>query len=582
VVFIRIGLNVSRERNSAWGWLALIILGAAFSRALAVAPEEVVVVYNSQGLGYDAAILAAYQNAHPGVPGIDAPYYLDINDGTLPAADIDYPSFVAKIRNPIRAAIDGWVGNRGEIKALQLLRGLPHRIRDPFPTGANTPNLGDSGSATQNELLANNVQAASVDAELVLLWQDLEIGQSASPMSSPSDQFIGNPFFESASAFDSFNRNNISVAKNWVSVSAGSFNYWTTSAFPPSQQLRPGDLVLVARLDGNSVQDVVKMIGRSQNLEIHPGFAGIILDKDTRNPPFDGTNYQDASTYLTTVSENAWNVTLETTNNFVAASEYTGPCLIYYASYGANHAPDGGQNTSVYMDGFRYRLLAGASFNTYESWNGRKLNGLGDQGQEQGADFISAGGTFALGHVWEPFTFAVANDKAYLEGFLDQGRTFFEAAYRSLPVLSWMNVAIGDGLGKIEPLAPTAYAAWRLAKFGNGTSPEGEPAADPENDGRVNFLEYALGGDPLLSDPAVDPVLRLDPPADGITPVVLEYPKAATGLGYSVLRSPDLGPSSWVPVNSVEKCDPDKRLFFKTYDSPSSDLMNFLRLEVAE
>ncbi|UCG33989.1 MAG: hypothetical protein JSU68_04995 [Phycisphaerales bacterium] len=51
----------------------------------------------------------------------------------------------------------------------------------------------------------------------------------------------------------------------------------------------------------------------------------------------------------------------------------------------------------------QYELARGAIFNTIESYNGRALDGLGTLYEHgQVADFISAGGTFGIGHVWEP------------------------------------------------------------------------------------------------------------------------------------------------------------------------------------
>lgn len=58
----------------------------------------------------------------------------------------------------------------------------------------------------------------------------------------------------------------------------------------------------------------------------------------------------------------------------------------------------------------------------------------------------------------------------------------------------------------VPPLS--AIASWRLARFGD-TAATGETAdlADPDADGLPNLLEFALGGDPASSDPALLPTL---------------------------------------------------------------------------
>lgn len=46
-----------------------------------------------------------------------------------------------------------------------------------------------------------------------------------------------------------------------------------------------------------------------------------------------------------------------------------------------------------------------------------------------------------------------------------------------------------------DELSP--YDAWRLPRFGSTEPPASAPAADADNDGLANILEYAFGGDPL-------------------------------------------------------------------------------------
>lgn len=436
-----------------WAAAGAVLLGIA-AGARALAPQEVLVVYNSAAANFDPAILAAYTNAHPGVSGVNAPRYFDLNNGSIAAADIAYSNFVSQIRDPIRTHIDAALGvtNRGGIKAIQLLKGVPHRILDPVPVTGSGGSVGDSSVDTQTEfLLSNNLQNASVDAELVLLWKNLDTGQTSAPLSSPSDQFILNPLFNSGSDFDSFSRTNISGAASLAPVYLFGAPFTNTALWNSS--LTPGDMVLVARLDGNSTAAVTNAIARAQQTQVNPANSWALLDEDGVNN-LDGTDFDSASNYLNNTSSNAWNVKFDKTANFVAASEFGGSNLVLYASYGVNHTDDAGQDNQNYIDGFSNKVAPGALFLSYESWNGRELNGLSDGSfpftQETAADSIQAGFTFALGMVYEPFAFSVPDANVLARQWLDGGVTFFEAAYLSTFVLSGMNIALGDGLGVIE------------------------------------------------------------------------------------------------------------------------------------
>ena len=56
----------------------------------------------------------------------------------------------------------------------------------------------------------------------------------------------------------------------------------------------------------------------------------------------------------------------------------------------------------------------------------------------------------------------------------------------------------------------TTYQQWRIARFGNGTSPEGAPGADPDGDTRDNHDEWLANTDPNNPSSYWQPVLRLD------------------------------------------------------------------------
>ncbi len=98
----------------------------------------------------------------------------------------------------------------------------------------------------------------------------------------------------------------------------------------------------------------------------------------------------------------------------------------------------GGAGTQ-YASSFNY--APGAVFNTIESYNGRAFGGLGQVPgipQQQASDFIQAGGTFAIGNVWEPFALTLADNRPIVLNFLlgsqtwGRGRVFGD----SLPVVA--------------------------------------------------------------------------------------------------------------------------------------------------
>jgi autotransporter-associated beta strand protein len=69
----------------------------------------------------------------------------------------------------------------------------------------------------------------------------------------------------------------------------------------------------------------------------------------------------------------------------------------------------------------------------------------------------------------------------------------------------WWRISYQGGTGNdvvLTRIAQTAWQSWRASHFGtaaNDPAQAGE-TADPESDGIVNLLEYALGGDPLSVD----------------------------------------------------------------------------------
>jgi uncharacterized protein (TIGR03790 family) len=419
-----------------------------------IAESEVLVVYNSASV--DAVALRdSYLATHPLIPAANV---LDLNDASLLTADISQADFVSKVRDPIRNYLAATGAPQPQdIVAIALLRPFPHRVLD-----TDNALVGDSASSAGNELVAGDATFASVDAELSLLWQNLTSFEAGGQMDSLADNVIENPYHTVTVGIDAFSRVSITTPKAFFN--AGNAAWLITGS--GASRLTAGDIYLVCRIDGHSLADAQAVITRAATNRVNRNRVRIILDEFDLNlrddldddplfssgdPFVAGDDYEETRNLLLAAS---WNVRYDDTFDFISSAEETGD-LIAYASYGENHDIAGaGENppgSGSYINNFNF--VPGAIFNTIESFNARALNGLSTAaGQEQAADFISAGGTFAVGQVFEPLSFSVPDNEFLMTHLLVRGLTFAEAAYASFPVLSWQQVAIGDPLGRIRLL----------------------------------------------------------------------------------------------------------------------------------
>lgn len=420
-----------------------------------IAEDQVLVVYNSASA--DAVTLKnAYLAVHPDIP---ADNVLELNDSDLLVADLSQADFISKVRNPIRDYLSATGYPQPEdIIAIVLIRPFPHRVLD-----TSNQYAGDWPSSAQNEMLAGDATYASLDAELVLLWQDLDTGEAGGTMDSKSDNMIDNPYHQSSTAIDTFSRAWITTSKTFINSSNVAWTLGGAAKF----RLTAGDIYLVCRIDGTTQADAEAPIERAQGIRVDRSAVRIILDEfdvalsdelDDVDWPFGpgdpflaGDDYEETRDLLTL---EGWDVRYDDTFDFISGTEETTP-LIAYASYGENHDMNGaGENPpgdGTYIEDFTF--VAGAIFNTIESYNGRALNGLGTKyNQEQVADFVAAGGTFAVGMVFEPFSFFVPDNEFLFVNMLNHRMRWAEAAYASLPALSWQHVVLGDPLGRVRLL----------------------------------------------------------------------------------------------------------------------------------
>lgn len=429
----------------AWIGLALAVPASAD-----IAEDQVLVVYNSAS-AEASTLLAAYQAAHPGLPAANL---LDLNNADLLTSDLTYTQFVDDVRDPIRAYLSAPGAPEPEdIISIVLLRPFPHRLLD-----TDNPLVGDAPTSAFDELSAGDATYASVDAELVLLWQDLDAGEAGGRMDSPSDNMIDNPYHQSATPIDAFDRSAITEPKTFTNRDDVAWELGGTD----TSRLGPGDLYLVCRIDGTTPADAAALIERAGTISVDQAAVRILLDEYdvnardeldndslfTSNGPFlAGDDYEETRDALLATG---WDVRYDDTFSFISGAVETTP-LVAYASYGENHSQGGAgedpPGSGTYIEDFNF--APGAIFNTFESYNGRALNGLGTLfNQEQIADFVTAGGTFAIGHVFEPFTFSQPDNEFLFPNMLDQKMRWAEAAYTSLPALSWQQIVLGDPLGQ--------------------------------------------------------------------------------------------------------------------------------------
>lgn len=503
-------------RSRGW-WIGLTIMVIALHRCAAIAPagipESAVLVVHNSAFAEGTALKNQYMNAHPGIPALNV---CDLNNASMPAADLTYAQFISLVRNPIRSYLQTPGGGRPtprSIVAIVLIRPMPHRIWD-----IDADLVGDFPQMLVNELLAGDATCASVDSELSLLWQDLSAGEAGGVLDSYADNTIVNPYFMATQPINAFTRDNIQSPKLFAN-GYGANIVWFNTGSPPAR-LTEGDIYLVNRIDGHTLADAGSVISRASNLVINKATCRLLLDESAVEDQFDDDSvfdppeadpYWGGADYELTRDAfvaNGWSVRHDAGTNFISGSEESNP-LILYASYGENHRFGGedppGDGTYI-ESGFVF--VRGAIFNSLESYNGRALNGLDTRFlQEQCADFISVGGTFAFGNVWEPLSQFVADNLFVSRNFLINGMTFGEAAWSALPAVSWQQIVIGD------PLA-TAIIVNDL----------GGPRGDLNGDGRVDgddipaFTLLAADGIAAYHAqyPLLDPIARGDFNGDGL------------------------------------------------------------------
>jgi hypothetical protein len=67
----------------------------------------------------------------------------------------------------------------------------------------------------------------------------------------------------------------------------------------------------------------------------------------------------------------------------------------------------------------------------------------------QAADFLNAGGTFAVCNVWEPLADTIPDNVFLVNNFVLGNLSWAEASWTSIPGLSWMQMSVGEPLARV-------------------------------------------------------------------------------------------------------------------------------------
>jgi len=383
-----------------WWWIGALGLGLSPGPGLSAVPEanpeaaRAVIVANSADP--DSRPLAEYYAKARGIP------LANILALPLPVAEtVSWPDFSTQVFNPLQAGLiaRGWISaiplrladpygrtriaaNSHRISYLVLMRGVPLRIDRAAAWLANPPPAGRFEGLFTNQ--------ASVDGELAILagWPSGE--------TVPINGFIKNPLYQKLDA----------------------------------RGLEAAAIVRVTRLDGPTPAAVRGMIDGALAAE-RDGLAGrAYVDL--------GSAYPQGNAWLDLIArrcdEAGFDLTVDREPaTFGPLVRFDAPAL-YFGWYAGN--ADG----PFLLPGFRFPPGAVAvhihSFSA-ETLRSPTANWCGP--------LIARGAAATLGNVWEPYLEYSHHLDLFVDALL-RGRTFGEAAYYALPVLSWQAVALGDPL----------------------------------------------------------------------------------------------------------------------------------------
>ncbi len=480
------------KRSVQIGALAFVAAasGVAVAQDFSLREEQVLVVYDARIT--DSLAVAEYYAGSANVPGgaggrvgsRPRVRVLDLDQTGAPLLaqpDVTYPQYNTGLRIPIRAWLNA-NDPQGRVRCIVLTKGLPHRVQD-----SDVPGVGDDPLNNVSELTAGDVTCASVDSELALLQLNLGSGETGTQADSFSDGMIINPYHNLSlpiNAWPTKQRRNARTF-DWTFAGSGGTGIIARSRTSPSNQvLTPGDIYLVCRLDGNSQADVFAMIDRARQSFVDADTAVVMLDDSRSNgvpnaapgTELDNDDFSDGNeSYLWIGDDDE-----RTRDQFVSDGRFAATNIRYDAAnapagfmvgpridFGGGIVVNGpvvlvgtdGSNTAGTVPGNAGHDLPLSiawgpmgCYTSIESYNGRAFNGLGplfNQSQVSDALSVAGGATFAIGNVYEPYAATIPDVEVIARNFYRGRLSWVEAAWSSLPVLSWQQIVIGDPLARV-------------------------------------------------------------------------------------------------------------------------------------
>ena len=278
------------------------------------------------------------------------------------------------------------VATHNDIWAIVLIRGVPLKI---------APDPSDDDAMEREPALQTN--AAAVDSELALL-----------PIFGfPHGGFVPNLFFDARGT--GLHRVGAALAKN---------------------------MILVTRLDGPTPEQVHRMIDDSLQVEQNRLAGLAVIDSrnitDVKNSYFAGDVWLRNSRNL--LLRDGWTVKFDDKPEVLPATDPCNQVALYLGWYSAQAEGPWITPPNRFVPGAIAYHLHSFSANTLRSDTGNWVGPL-----------IARGADATMGCVYEPYLALTPHEDVFTKRILD-GNYFAEAAYASIPGLSWMITVVGDPL----------------------------------------------------------------------------------------------------------------------------------------
>jgi uncharacterized protein (TIGR03790 family) len=361
----------------------------------------------------------------------------------------------AQYVDSIEVPIGAWLERhrlQDQVLYLVLTKGVPLRID-------GTGGIDGTVASVDSELTLLYRRLVAAPISLVSRIENTNLAENQTEASrftvAPSDLYLVTTLTRADSGLTLMGRKFIGAP---VPITGRVDNPYFLGERPPTDAARfsrlTSDVYLVTRLDGFTVDDVIKLIDRGLN----PAREGqIVLDQKASGVDRGGDAWlAQAAERLTSTAPTGIRVQLESTRAVATAS---GPVLGYF-SWGsndpANQRRDVGLQFANGAIGGTFVSTDGRTFREpNESWR-PALAGSPTGGQSLVGDLIREGITGVSGHVAEPYLDAIVRPQilfpAYASGF-----NLAESFYLAMPYLSWQDIVIGDPLCapfRRTPLAP--------------------------------------------------------------------------------------------------------------------------------